>query len=267
MIRAVVNSEYRHITIFLGIDLAWQSDKNHTGAAAFEGDEDGVVLRELSSGLSTLGGVHEFIRAHESSQTVVAVDAPLIINNETGQRPCEKMVTKQFGGRHAGAHPSNRSLYPDAGSVKLALALEQTSYAHCSPGQGPRRDGRWFCEVYPHPAHVVLFNRSRIIKYKRGLVAQRRLGLMELQREIERRIFGPSSPFKLDSSMASFLHTDLLGLRGRELKHHEDLLDSILCAYIAFHMWSWAWQKNKMLGDLDSGYIVIPTTELPSAVQ
>ena len=56
---AVSRREYEHILIFIGIDLPWQSDKNHTGAAAFEGDADGILLRELSSGLSTLGAYRD----------------------------------------------------------------------------------------------------------------------------------------------------------------------------------------------------------------
>ena len=41
--------------------------------------------------------------------------------------------------------------------------------------------GKWFFEVYPHPAHVVLFNREKIIKYKKGNVKLRREGLGEFQ--------------------------------------------------------------------------------------
>ncbi len=225
-----------------------------------------MKLVALSSGIATLAGVHEFIAEHESTETIVAIDAPLIINNETGMRPCEKAVTSQFGRRHAGAHASNRSLYLNPGSVKLANDLETRGYRHCSaPGCLWDSGGRWFLEVYPHPAHVVLFERDRIIKYKRGRVAQRRLGLDEFQREIRERIFGLSSPFELDSTIEAFLKTDVATLRGHQLKYHEDILDSILCAYLAFHLWRWGWQKNEMIGDLDSGYIVVPNTSLPTA--
>ena len=39
---------------FIGIDLAWQSDRNHSGGAVLEGDQSVVILREVSSGLGTL---------------------------------------------------------------------------------------------------------------------------------------------------------------------------------------------------------------------
>ncbi|WLT39954.1 hypothetical protein NON20_02355 [Synechocystis sp. B12] len=40
-------------------------------------------------------------------------------------------------------------------------------------------------EVFPHPAMVQLFQLERIIKYKKGNLAQKRQGLLELQSYIE----------------------------------------------------------------------------------
>ena len=251
---------------FIGIDLAWQSDRNHTGAAAFRGDENRVELKTLSSGIATLAGVRDFIADHETDDTVVAIDAPLVIPNPTGQRTCEGLVTSRFGRHHAGAHSSNRTLYPEAGSVRLADGLSERGYRHCTP-PGMRLDlaGRWFFEVYPHPAHVILFERDRIVKYKRGRVAERRRGLAEFRREIRARVFGPDSPFVFDRGLERFFRTKIETLRGGDLKAHEDVLDAILCAYLAFHLWRWGWERNEMFGNLESGHIVVPTTPLESA--
>lgn len=51
-----------------------------------------------------------------------------------------------------------------------------------------RRPGRWLLEVYPHPAHVVLFDREAIIKYMRVPVGERRTGLQELASEMGRKL-------------------------------------------------------------------------------
>ncbi len=48
-------------------------------------------------------------------------------------------------------------------------------------GQARQRTGRWILEVYPHPAMVRLFRLERIIKYKKGTVAQKR-GVLRVPR-------------------------------------------------------------------------------------
>jgi predicted RNase H-like nuclease len=47
--------------------------------------------------------------------------------------------------------------------------------------------------------------------------------------------------------------------KGREMKAVEDQLDSIICAYSAAHWWYWGLERNWVLGDRTTGYIVIPT--------
>jgi predicted RNase H-like nuclease len=252
-----------HLPTFIGIDLAWQSDRNHSGLAAFSGDAEGAKLIEAKQGVKSLDGVVEFIAEHTDSTTVVAIDAPLIIRNRTGQRPCETLVTKKFGAAHAGAHPSNLSLYPEPRSVELATRLAKEGFRHCSPpGSDWAPDGRWFFEVYPHPAHVVLFDRERIIKYKKGRVASRRAGLAEFRACIARQIFGRAAGFMRNAETEAILSVDLDLLRGAALKQYEDTLDAILCSYLAFHLWRWGWERSEMIGDLETGYIVNPTSSL-----
>jgi hypothetical protein len=42
------------------------------------------------------------------------------------------------------------------------------------------------------------------------------------------------------------------------LKALEDQLDALLCAYIGAHWWYWGRERNLVLGDRTTGYIVIP---------
>jgi predicted RNase H-like nuclease len=42
------------------------------------------------------------------------------------------------------------------------------------------------------------------------------------------------------------------------LKALEDKLDALLCAYIGAHWWYWGRERNLVLGDRTTGYIVIP---------
>jgi predicted RNase H-like nuclease len=51
-------------------------------------------------------------------------------------------------------------------------------------------------------------------------------------------------------------------LKGKSLKQYEDILDAFLCAYLALFYWRWGEEKNEMIGDLKSGYIINPTEPL-----
>ena len=68
---------------FVGIDLAWKSARNSTGAAVLEGDDSGASLVTLAT-LSAEASVADFIIANTRRNTVVAIDGPLVIVNETG---------------------------------------------------------------------------------------------------------------------------------------------------------------------------------------
>ena len=45
---------------------------------------------------------------------------------------------------------------------------------------------------------------------------------------------------------------------GAALKAVEDQLDSLICAYVAAHWWYWGIERNWVLGDAATGYIVVP---------
>jgi predicted RNase H-like nuclease len=248
---------------FVGVDLAWASEGNNTGLAAFHGNEEGADAVHIGEGRYSLDSIVDFILANQAETTVVAIDAPLIISNHIDRRPCESEISRRFGKAHAGAHSSNLSLYPNARSVQLAQRFEGLGFRHCrDPGSRWSRDGKWFFEVYPHPAQVVFFERDFIIRYKKGRVDARRSGLEELRTEIRVRILGNKS-FRQSLLLNKFLTTDLNSLRGQTLKCHEDALDAIVCSFLAFHLWRWGWERSEMVGDLETGYIVVPTVALP----
>jgi predicted RNase H-like nuclease len=251
------------MTSFIGIDLAWKSDGNHTGCAVLEGDQSGVMVRELSQGLKTLNEVMDFIKLHSKADSVVAIDAPLIIRNEKGQRPCEKEVSKRFGAAHASAHTSNLQLYPDADSVRIASYLQQQGFKHCPEPHERILGGKWFFEVYPHPAHVVLFERSQIIKYKKGSVSTRKRGLCEFRDCIRQFLIRSSPPLIENSLLHSLLERSLSELKGRALKHYEDILDATFCAYLSAFFWAWSYERNEMIGTHETGYIINPKSVTP----
>ncbi len=82
---------------FIGIDLAWaqsgaRTQPNETGLAAI--DAHGVVIecgwtRGLEETMSWLA------RTAFDGSALALVDAPLVVDNPVGQRPCEREVGRR----------------------------------------------------------------------------------------------------------------------------------------------------------------------------
>lgn len=180
----------------------------------------------------------------------IAIDAPLIINNAPGQRPCEKEIGRKYGSRYASCHTSNTTLYPEAASVYLSRCMLDTGFQHL-------KGSRWQIECYPHPAIIEIFGLKERLKYKKGKGAEKREGqkaLAVLLSELSR-----SSELKLafDRPTQKYLHLDYIeSLEGQELKSNEDALDAIVCLYIA-GLYAIDF-KGRTFGEVDSGYIRVP---------
>lgn len=247
-------------TTFIGIDLAWQSDRNHSGIVVARGDDSGATAHFASAGIATLDGVARFVLDHATTNTVVAIDAPLIIRNANGQRPCETEVSKRFGAFHAGAHSTNLDKYPDAPPCRLVATLEREGFIHEPlPHTSASRDGKWMFEVYPHPAIVNLFDLSHIIRYKKGSASEKREGLAVLRDYLGAlRDFDP--PLNYSGEVQSRLFEPPIdeSVQGGKLKSLEDLLDAYFCCYLALFEWRFGPERSEMIGDMATGYIVVP---------
>ena len=252
------------VTTFIGVDLAWQTDKNHSGIAVLHGNTNGATLFPLPTGtVFTLLDVVDRVVNNSTDNTVVAIDAPLIIKNTAGQRPCENLIGKKFARYHAAAYPANLTRYPNSGSVEVARTLEQKGFSHTpNPASDQYKGGRWFFEVYPHAAQIVLFHLDKIIKYKKGRVEDKRAGLEILRHNIRTKFMQGKPPLHYNEPLEELLTRNLAELRGRMLKDYEDILDALVCAYLAFFYWRWGGEKNELIGNLETGYIINPTEAL-----
>ena len=240
-------------TRILGIDLAWQS----------EGNSSGIAIGKLQGGLLFLEQIYpNVVRVEEVVNIVksvpnlggVAIDAPLIIRNSCGQRPCEHALSKVYGGkRNAGAHSSNLNLYPSASSIKLSEWIELNGLKH----MGSPEFEKWQLECYPHPAIIELFGLEERLKYKKGKAEQKRAGQICLAQYIRTLESYPSLPFLISSGCNMYLDSKhIRELQGARLKSNEDALDAIVCLFIA-GLYAIG-QPMTIFGDLESGYIVVP---------
>jgi hypothetical protein len=124
------NTDYR----IAGIDLAWISEKNGSGIAIGLLSDKLITLEELHCGVIGLDNVTGRLdRSHNIRG--VAVDAPLIIENRIGARPCEEALNKVYRARWAGCYPSNQSItLPRCIQCKALKMAKESWYA--APGLG-----------------------------------------------------------------------------------------------------------------------------------
>ena len=242
---------------FIGIDLAW-GERNLTGFAVLEwsNKKRGVRLTNSSLVHTDEDIRHAVKRAAGETDCLLAIDAPIIAPNEGGtMRACDREVTRDFGRYHAGTYPANRERC--ARPIRLRKVLERDGYSpdpHL-PSSGPCRRQ---LEIFPHPAHVVLFRRERIIKYKKGSVSEKRAGLNELVENIRHHLCHEDPPLLGSLALAELLDTDVTELRGRALKGFEDRVDALLCAFMAAYYWQWRDERCRVYGDVNAGYIICP---------
>lgn len=185
---------------------------------------------------------------------VVAIDAPLVVTNPRGNRPCEAALNRDFRRFDAGTHPSNTGLawFADGGrGARLAAAL--------GLDLNPRSDSpRKALEVYPHAASVVLFGLSKTLKYKQKPgreFPQLRSELLRLMGFIE----GLSGLEASKSGDWARLRADVTrATRKSQLRRAEDPVDAVLCAYVA-HLATTRPGDVTVYGDLATGCIVTPT--------
>jgi predicted RNase H-like nuclease len=244
------------VAYFLGLDLAW-GESAWTGVAVV--DEGGRLL-EMDR-VRTDAEVEQRLRPYLDGPVVLGIDAPLIVRNSQGRRPCESQVSRVFGRFHAGAHSSNLSLPsfragPRGGAVAALLGLG------VDPEFEPRSDVRRAIEVYPHPAMVTLFGLDRILPYKakqgRSPAARREAFLDLMDRTAGLR--GSDPPLTVEGCEAWERARSAVDAAAthRELNELEDALDAVMCAYVALHRWEHGDAESAVFGDVETGYIVVP---------
>jgi predicted RNase H-like nuclease len=248
---------------FVGVDLAW-SDRNASGIAVLEGDHTGARLVTEPRTARGVTAVAEAVAAAcPDGPAFVAVDAPLCVPNQTGRRPCERELARDFARFHAGPHPANRTrLAAWDGAVageRLAALLSVRGFA---ADPDPRRDRRCrrrlLFEAFPHPAIVVLFGLRERLPYKKGDPAHRRTGLDRLRGLVRSALTIADPPLLSSPPLEAFCATALHELRGAALKGYEDRLDAIVCAYIALFYWAWGDSRCRIYGDVASGHVIVP---------
>jgi predicted RNase H-like nuclease len=238
---------------FVGVDLAW-GVRNPTGVAVV--DDEGQLVHV--GAVRDDGQILAAVRPYTRDACVVGFDAPLVVNNPTGQRPAETALNRDFRRFEAGTHPCNTGKPefangPRGGRLAQTLGLDMDPRS-CSP--------RRAIEVYPHAATVALFRLERTLKYKakpgRGL-DQLKSELLLLMDGIERLAHAEVPLHATGSDDWGELRRRVVAAqRKSELRRAEDPVDAVVCAYVALYAQRCP-TSITIYGDSATGYIVTPS--------
>ncbi len=238
---------------YIGVDLAW-AGRNPTGLAAL--DDRGQLLDMVA--VRTDDDIDAWLRSYAEGDCLVAIDAPIIVCNATGQRPCERLVSRYFGAYAAGAHPSNTSRPYFADGTRA----ERMTTRHALDVDPASRSRRRALEVYPHPAIVMLFGLTRSLPYK-----NKRGRDLETLRVAQLRLLSFLEGLSTAEPALHLDHPEWHAARESveraatkaTLRRTEDQVDAVVCAYVAL-LAATRPEDVRVLGDTQRGYIVTPVT-------
>jgi len=215
---------------YIGIDLAW-TEKNETGLCVLG---DGGAAERLEAARFSLGELADLIRSFGREELTIAVDAPLLVRNETGSRTAEReLVRDRIHGNRLNAFMASRSfLNRRFGGLRGEDLVREIQSVRPDLPLNRRTDRGGLYETFPTGICCGLFPDLYPLRYKRKRGMSPEDSLAEMKR-LKARL--------KEWEEAGILSgvTDRLGLPegtpgGKELKHLEDRIDGFLCALGAF---------------------------------
>jgi len=232
--------------VIIGIDLAWGNKKS-----------DGVCIIETNRVQAT---VKKFAYPHgddellacvqtelkHAKESFITIDAPIICPNKTGTRPVDRLTHTMFHREHAACHPANSTKCPRP--IRILRKLKSLG---CEAGWDIKPNTHVVAEVYPHPAMVRLFRLDRIIKYKKGRVAEKRIEFKRLQLLMKKSLREQFPFLSLNQETKTLIAESWS-------KAIEDKTDALFCAMIGLWHVMHQGRRSEVIGDNKTGFILLP---------
>ena len=243
----------------IGIDLAWADTSRR------KTNESGIVMLDPAGNVAAADwtvGVDEtmaWLDIHAPGDALLFVDAPLVVNNESGQRPCERQVGQRYARWQVSANSTNRKS-PRLAGVELLSRLSACGWAyHDGLGGPPGGPGRFVSECYPYTtivgAYELDYAKERP-RYKRKPPRMPMVDFRPLRNaECDELICRVARLKDADPPMDLLTHPETRRLvaekspeKAKDYKHREDLLDAAICAWTAALWTRWGETRCQVLG-------------------
>lgn len=247
--------------IYIGFDSAWADNPRAPGAISAVGIEAGTPAEFHPPRLASFEQALAFIGQVRSptGTTIVALDQPTVVPNATSMRPVERAAAALISWIGGGVQPSNRGrarMFGDAAPIWRFLA----SLGAIEDPERAREDanGLFLIEVFPALALPALapdfLGRHAGPRYN---PARRRTFRATDWIRVAQAAAAEADALGCDA-LASWCSR--AGCITQPRKADQDMLDAALCTLIALRWRLRPRQESMLLGDLSSGYMVLPTT-------
>ncbi|WP_027949576.1 DUF429 domain-containing protein [Haliea salexigens] len=245
-------------TLLVGFDSAWTV--HNTGALVGILRSDDGEIQELGLPLAVNyreaeHAIIEWQAHHAPANTIVMLDQPTIVSNAAGQRPVENLVGSPVGRRYGGMQPASRAR-------RDMFGADAPVWSFLARFGGPANPlgsftGTRVLETYPVLTMIALgwtLNDSRptgrLPKYNPN---RRKTFSISDWRKVCQLV---SDAFREHGVPRLVDWLDECALSSTVRKPDQDRLDACLCLLVALHL-----VENQvclMIGDLDTGFIVVP---------
>jgi predicted RNase H-like nuclease len=246
---------------FVGFDSAWTDNPTLPGAICSI-DYDGKQFRSFKEPtLVRFSRAVDFVRGIDrpGQQTLVAIDQPTIVPNQSSMRPAERVAASVISWLGGGVQPANRArvgMFDDGAPIWSFLRdLSATE----DPERARLADDRLYVmEVFPALAlpafHEDFCGRLRAPRYN---PARRTFRREDWVRVVE--VVAVESEKLGCSTVADWCAS--LEAVGNPRKSDQDKLDAVICLLIAIRWRLSPREQSVMIGDRTHGYIVAPVTD------
>lgn len=251
--------------LIVGFDSAWTAKNRGALVGALWRPDGTLTALDIPTAANfdeALKCIQEWQQTSAPDKTLIMIDQPTIVPNESGQRPVENIVSSVISRRYGGMQPANRSkaeMFGDQAPIWSFL----DALGGASDPLGVE-DGVAIYEVYPTLALVGLNwirqdekgrSTGRLPKYNPDNRAQFRFeDWVYLCQNVAAELRSLGSGMEILAR-----HLDALAIKEKPRKVGQDHLDACLCLIIG---WRYLDGKTLMIGRPDSGFIVTPYNDL-----
>lgn len=242
--------------VFTGFDSAW-SGKNR-GAIAHVSLTDGA-LALVPPRPASFAEAFESIKAQgcDAELHVIGIDQPLIVANQSGRRPVERILSPLIGRLKSGMLSTNCGKTDMFGPAAPIWPFLRTLGADVNwrRSVGASR-GCFVIEVYPAPALAGLFPEflahGRLPRYNprnrpKFLLSDWQRVCYLIGEECQRWGIAGAADWRRE-------------MKTKEpTKPDQDCLDALICVLVTYLWWRYGHERSTVVGDMETGYIVTPT--------
>ena len=248
-------------TLLIGFDSAWTEDNRGALVGALRsagGTREDLGDPELVNFVEAADRVSRWIETYQPSKTIVLLDQPTIVRNNEGQRPVENLVSSPISLRYGGVQPANLKradmfgseapvwsfLHRFGGPADPIAKLKTVSVIETYPVLSLIGLG-WICSDEQRlTGRLPKYNPERRKTFQ---LADWQFVCSQTKGELEG--YGLSG-------LAAYMEKCLAMQKPK--KPDQDRVDACICLIVALRLVES--QDCVMIGNMDSGYMVVPAT-------